>query len=292
MFVEKLKEKAGEIDGIIKKYTLNKQYPQILYESMYYSLFSDSKRIRPILLKETCKIVKGNTSFCEPLAAAVEMIHTYSLIHDDLPCMDDDELRRGKPTNHIVFGYPIALLGGDGLLNCAYETMINGFFIAENKENYMKACAVIAKAAGVQGMIGGQVADMINENTEPDQMSLNYIHMHKTGALLHACVMSGALCGNASETQLKALDIYGEKIGLMYQIVDDVLDVLGDEKMMGKKTGADLDHNKMTYPTVYGMDVSFKKINELYEESINALRIFENTTFLYDLAVYLKERKN
>lgn len=292
MFVEKLKGKAEEIDGIIKKYTLNEQYPQILYESMYYSLFSDSKRIRPILLLEACKIVNGNTAFCEPLAAAVEMIHTYSLIHDDLPCMDDDDLRRGKPTNHIVFGYPTALLAGDGLLNCAYETMINGFFIAENKENYMKACTVIAKAAGVQGMIGGQAADMINENKEPDEMNLNYIHTHKTGALLHACIMGGALCANASDAQLNALNIYGEKIGLMYQIVDDVLDVLGDEKLMGKKTGADQNHNKMTYPSVYGMQASLNKIDELYVESINALSIFNNNSFLHELAAFLKERKN
>ncbi len=293
MFTDELNEKAGEINRILSRYAFKKQYPETLYESMEYSLFADAKRIRPILVLETCRALGGDILSCEPLAVAAEMIHTYSLIHDDLPCMDNDDYRRGKLTNHKVYGEPMALLAGDGLLSTAFETILGGFYGAVNQQSYIKAGAALMRAAGVYGMIAGQTADILNENSLPDKPILDFIHKNKTGALIKACVQAGALCAGADDARFAALSEYGENIGLMFQIVDDILDVIGDETKLGKKTGADAQLNKMTYPFVHGLQTSLDKVDALCEQSFSALADAKlATSFLGDLALFLKERKN
>lgn len=291
MFEKELNRKAEESERILRDYFPNEQYPQEIYRSASYSLFAGGKRIRPILIMEACRLCGGSVADCAPLAAAMEMIHTYSLIHDDLPCMDDDDLRRGKPTNHIMFGEAVAVLAGDALLNLAYETILKGYFSSASKASYMTGARIIAQAAGMDGMIGGQTSDILNEGKEPDPELLEYIHSHKTGALIKASVLAGAAAAGAGSDAMSALEVYGNIIGLMFQISDDILDVVGHESELGKKTNADAQHSKMTYPYVYGMEASYRKAHELYANAGAALNRFgESASFLIDLAKYLYKR--
>ena len=292
-FEEDLSRKARAFEEHLRDRFPKAQFPQIIYESMGYSLFAGGKRVRPVMLLEAAKVCGHADEEAVYLAAGVEMIHTYSLIHDDLPCMDDDELRRGKPTNHVVYGYPMAVLAGDGLLNLAFETMLAGYFPARDKDGYMRALSCIAMAAGAGGMVGGQVADMLAEGKAPDALTLAFIHRHKTGALLCASVEAGALCAGAQEEELGAFRSYGESVGEMFQIVDDILDVSGSADDLGKKTGMDAAHGKMTYPAVHGLDASKRRVEELYEISAKALRpLGKRAAFFLDLASYLKMRKH
>ena len=293
MFKEKLAQKALYIEKLIDKYSYKVEYPSVIHESMRYSINAGGKRIRPILLMETAKMFDAENTDYERLSVAIEMIHTYSLIHDDLPAMDDDELRRGKPTNHIVYGENMAILAGDGLLNNAYELMLSGYAEAKNKDEYIKAVSEIAKAAGVLGMVGGQVADILSETNEVSAEVLDYIHNHKTGALLCASINAGAILSQCSEMELDCVSRYATAIGRMFQIVDDILDVVGDEKTLGKKVGVDSEHNKLTYPHFYGLEQSYAEVDRLYDEAINAINpIGEKAKFLNELAIFLKERKN
>ena len=293
MFKTELSGKIELINHILEKYTYTESYPEVIYESMTYSLFAGGKRIRPLLLLEACIMSGGCLSDCEPLLAAIEMIHTYSLIHDDLPCMDDDDLRRGKPTNHIVFGYPIAVLSGDGLLNCAYEIMINGYTVVKHKDKYMSAISVIANAAGVRGMIGGQVADIINENRNISVDTLEFIHRNKTGALISAALQAGAICGGADEDRIQDLLTYGQCIGLMFQINDDILDVKGDANKIGKKVNRDSELNKNTYYSLLGEKHAYLEAEILYNKAMDILDKFDgDADFLKELTKYLKERQN
>ncbi len=293
MFRAQLSEKIELINKILEKYTYEQTYPEIIYKSMAYSLFAGGKRIRPLLLLEACIITGGCLSDCEPLLAAIEMIHTYSLVHDDLPCMDDDDLRRGKPTNHIVFGYPIAVLSGDGLLNCAYEIMIKGYRNAKDKDRYMSAVSAIANASGVQGMIGGQVADIVNENINIDIDTLEFIHNNKTGALISAALQAGAICGGGDEERIQALLKYGQCIGLMFQISDDILDVKGETEKLGKNVNRDHELNKNTYYSLLGEKDAHFEVEKLYDEAMHILDKFDQRAdFLRRLTKYLKERQN
>lgn len=291
MFEQQLSKKINEAEQLLRKYFPNIVYPQEIYNSMGYSLFAGGKRIRPILLTETCKLCGGNAADSEPLAAAIEMIHTYSLIHDDLPCMDDDELRRGKPTNHIVFGEAIAVLGGDALLNLAYETILSGYSKAFQKDAYMNASSIIATSAGTEGMIGGQTADIQNEGKDPDPEILDYIHRHKTGALIKASILAGATVAQADTEEISVLTVYGDAIGLMFQITDDILDLIGSTESLGKSTNTDNAHSKMTYPFVYGLEASHAKVDELYRLAVQSLQLFgSDAEFLVSLAEYLHRR--
>ena len=284
-----LDQLACEFDVILKKYLPSKKSPEIIYESVFYSLFAGGKRIRPILLLQSCSLACGDLNFAQPLAAAIEMIHTYSLIHDDLPCMDNDDYRRGKLTNHKMFSYPVAVLAGDALLNMAYETIMNGYFGVKDKDSYMKAAFVIAKAAGIDGMIAGQTADITLEGAEPDKKAVDFIHKHKTSALIEASIHAGMLSGKLDvEQQLHLLE-YASCIGMMFQIVDDILDVVGDEGVMGKDTGKD--DNKMSYPRAYGLDESYAKVEYLKNKSIESLKIFgSKADFFKNLTLFLSER--
>lgn len=266
-----------------------------LYDSMKYSLTAGGKRIRPVLLLAACDFCGGDINEALPYACALEYIHTYSLIHDDLPCMDDDELRRGIPTNHKVYGDGIATLAGDGLLSTAFEAMTSDMLLYFDDENSLKkrirACYEIGKGAGCRGMVAGQIADIEAENRSCSPEMLDYIHLTKTAALIIAAVRAGAYLGNADKETLNDLTVYAENLGLAFQVCDDILDVVGEEKSMGKKAGMDAVNNKATYPAVYGLDKSKQRLLELTDNAVNALsRYYDNAEVLNKLARDLSVR--
>ncbi|MGI6722131.1 MAG: polyprenyl synthetase family protein [Anaerovoracaceae bacterium] len=266
-----------------------------VYESMKYSLTAGGKRIRPCLLMGACEFCGGDVKSALPYACALEYVHTYSLIHDDLPCMDDDEFRRGMKTNHIVFGETMATLAGDGLLTTAFEAMMKDMFLYFDDEKELKkrvrASYEIAKGAGCAGMLAGQVADIENEGKSCSGEMLDYIDLNKTAALIVAAVRAGAQIGGADEDTMKNLTAYAENLGLAFQIVDDILDVVGDEKEMGKKTGVDAGRNKATYPAVYGLEAARERLQELTDNALAAIsEYYDNAEFFADLVRELAER--
>lgn len=288
-----LKEKANYIEQLLNKYMpTEKGYQKTIMEAMNYSLSAGGKRLRPILTLEACKIVGGNENDAIPFAVAIEMIHTYSLIHDDLPALDNDDLRRGRKTNHIVYGEDMAILAGDALLNYAFEIMLSNSLGKENPEKYLKAINEIAKSSGIYGMIGGQVVDVQSENQQIPKEKLDYIHNNKTAAIMIGCMRAGAIIGNANEEELDKITKYANNIGLSFQIVDDILDIVGDESKLGKKVGSDIENNKSTYPSLLGLEKSEEiartLINEA-KENINELS--EHVDFLNGLADYIIDRE-
>jgi geranylgeranyl diphosphate synthase type II len=238
---------------------------------MRYSVLAPGKRLRPILALASAEAVGGDWNSVVPAACALECIHAFSLIHDDLPCMDDDEYRRGRPTNHVVFGEAMALLAGDALL--AFEMLAsNAADLAP--ERVARAVTMVARASGTWGMVGGQVVDMQSQGKDTDPETLQYIHAHKTGALLTASSCLGALLVGAQEARLAELKSFGERIGLAFQITDDVLDVVGDEDRIGKRPGSDAKHDKATYPKLYGLDESVLRARRESDKAIEALASF------------------
>jgi geranylgeranyl diphosphate synthase type II len=289
-----LRDKRALVDAFLKSYFENSCQPSVLYDAMKYSLFAGGKRIRPILMCASYEACGGEPEDIVPQAASVELIHTYSLIHDDLPAMDNDDLRRGKPTNHKVFGEAMAILAGDALLTEAFSMM--AVPISQRKtlrSTYiMNAIKEIAFAAGAYGMVGGQAQDILSEGSEPDEHTLKFIHLHKTAALIKASVRIGALLAGARGTKLKSLTIYGENIGLAFQIIDDILDIEGNTEELGKSAGSDIEKHKMTYPSLFGIDGSRRKAQELVAEGIDALRKFSSEAEpLREIARYLIERR-
>ena len=260
---------------------------------MRYSLFAGGKRLRPILCIAGAETLGGSGREVLPVACALELIHTYSLIHDDLPMMDDDDLRRGKPTNHKVFGEPIALLAGDGLLTEAFSLMTSADISGKiSPQILLRAISLISRAAGYDGMVGGQAVDIQWEGKRADLPVVKFMHIHKTGALITASVASGAILGGADESQIEAITSYGEKIGLAFQISDDILDIEGDSKTMGKKAGADEQKGKMTYPVVLGLNESKRIQSELVETAVQDLQEFGSRAEpLRQIARYIIERK-
>ena len=272
----------------------NMNTPEVIIEAMKYSLFAGGKRLRPVLMTETCRALRGDVDVIMPLALGMEMIHTYSLIHDDLPAMDNDDLRRGKPTNHKVFGETMAILAGDALLNYAVETMLQGTqgLDGDMLSNYLAAMRIIMGAAGISGMIGGQVADILSEERVISLQEMDYIHMHKTGALLEACVQSGCLIAGAEPATQGRLISYSQRIGLAFQIVDDILDIEGNEADLGKPIGSDEKNHKATFVSLYGLNASKLKVAELEKEALEMLKpIGVDTGFLEDLASYICHRQ-
>ena len=248
--------------------------PQPLRSAMRYSLLLPGKRIRPTLLLAAYHLVKEDWESVLPFACALEMIHTYSLIHDDLPAMDDDELRRGQPTNHRVYGENMAILAGDGLLNMAYETMLNAPFTQAHPAEAVAAMREIAHRAGVCGMIAGQTLDVKLEGHEPSRESVRYIHLHKTADLLTAPITAGLMLAGATEEQIEAGRVYGRGIGLAFQIVDDLLDIEGDAALLGKQTGMDAQRGKMTWPAVCGVEQARKDAQAAVDDAVSAMRLF------------------
>lgn len=281
----------NEIDEWLRAYFKGKgTYNKEIFEAMAYSVEIGGKRIRPLLLLLTYDLYKENYKEILPVACALEMIHTYSLIHDDLPCMDDDDLRRGKPTNHKVFGEAIAVLAGDALLNEAMSMMFGFCLNREQKE--IKACLLISEAAGAQGMIGGQVVDILSENKTITEEELTYMHRKKTGELIKSAIVGGAILGEASEEELQILSLYGEKLGLAFQIKDDILDVIGDTELLGKKVKSDENNSKSTFVTVYGLESCMEKCEALTEECLSLLRSLKrNSGMLEELTLFLLKRE-
>jgi len=278
---------------------LNEYFPHVdglttdLIEAMRYSLFAGGKRLRPILCMAGAETVGGEGRRVLPVACALELIHTYSLIHDDLPLMDDDDLRRGKPTNHKVHGDAIALLAGDGLLTEAFSLMTSSYATGQiAPDRLLEAIRMISGAAGHDGMVGGQVVDMQWEGKKADLETVKFLHTRKTGALITASVASGAIVVGALEPQVRAVLSYGNKIGLAFQISDDILDVEGDSETMGKMAGADEEKGKTTYPSVLGLDESKKIQRALVQEAVQDLKEFgEKAEPLRQIAHYIIERK-
>ena len=268
MNINDLKHK---IDLYLQNYFCGKDgYNKLIYDAESYSLNVGGKRVRPILAILTYNAYKKDWEKALKMASAIEMIHTYSLIHDDLPCMDDDDLRRGKPTNHKVYGENIAVLAGDALLN---EAMI--LLMESAKENgiyALDASIELARASGSEGMIGGQVVDIISEGRTIPVDELKYMHLKKTGELIRASIVSGALLGEAPKDDLDKLNSFGEKLGLVFQIKDDLLDVIGNEEKLGKKTHADEVKDKTNFVSVYGIDKCENLCRELTEDCIELLR--------------------
>lgn len=282
----KFNEMKKEINEFLLNYFSNKgTYNKVIYDSASYSLNIGGKRIRPILMLLTYSMYKENWRDILEFSSAIEMIHTYSLIHDDLPCMDDDDLRRGKPTNHKVYGENIAVLAGDTLLNEAMNLMMR--FSLKNGKKSLVAAEKIASAAGPEGMIGGQVVDIINEGKKISEDELKYMHMNKTGALIKVSIMSGAILGEASEEDIRKLEKFGENLGLVFQIKDDILDVIGSTEKLGKNVLSDEESNKSNFITMHGLEYCIKECERLTKESIEILDSLSVDT--KDLKVLTKE---
>jgi geranylgeranyl diphosphate synthase type II len=262
-----------------------------IYDAMNYSLLAGGKRLRPILTIEACRLCGGTAERALPFACAVEMIHTYSLIHDDLPCMDNDELRRGKPTNHMVFGEATAVLAGDGLLTAAFETMLEGAKEGEPLRG-MEAALCLARAAGAAGMVGGQILDMAGEGRSLSMPDVEELQQLKTGALIAAAAEMGGIIAGAGETERSALRRYAQKLGLAFQIRDDMLDVTGDTASLGKPVGSDAEEEKTTFVTLKGLEECGQMVERLTDEAVKALDGFADPWFLRELALVLVGRTN
>lgn len=276
-FKEELAEKVGQVEKIIKAYLPEEEgYQKTVLQAMNYSVLAGGKRLRPLLMQETYHMFGGRGKEIEPFMAAMEMVHTYSLVHDDLPAMDNDEYRRGRKTTHVMYGEAMAILAGDGLLNYAFETACKAFSLTQDSGRVGKALALFAEKAGIYGMIGGQTADIEAEDadTEVTEELLLFIHEHKTAALIQSAMMTGAILAGASETELETLEKIGYDIGIAFQIQDDILDVTGNQETLGKPVGSDEKNNKVTYVTLKGLDRAKQAQKEISEEAIGLLASF------------------
>ena len=270
--------------------SLGPERPEHLREAMRYSLLAGGKRLRPILCLAACELACGESAQALPTAVALEMIHTMSLIHDDLPAMDNDDLRRGRPTNHKVYGDAVAILAGDALLTRSFE-MVALRSQGVPPERLLKVVGELSLVAGAPGLVGGQVVDLECEGKEVDLETLEFIHLHKTGALLSACVICGALIGGAKEDLIAALRIYARGIGLAFQIIDDILDVTASSDVLGKTAGKDLIADKTTYPKLLGLEESRRRAELLVSEAKAALEPWSASAApLLALADYITSR--
>jgi geranylgeranyl diphosphate synthase type II len=270
--------------------SMGPERPESLRDAMRYSLLAGGKRLRPILCLAACELVGGSSELAIPTAVALEMIHTMSLIHDDLPAMDNDDLRRGRPTNHKVYGDAMAILAGDAMLSRAFE-MVAVRSANVPADRLLRVVGELALVSGAPGLVGGQVVDLESEGKAVDLQTLEYIHLHKTAALLRACVVTGALIGGASDDQLEAMRTYANGIGLAFQIIDDILDVTASSEVLGKTAGKDLLADKTTYPKLLGLDASREKALQLVRESKAALEPWRDKAApLLALADYVASR--
>lgn len=276
----KLQERVEEVEQVIQSFLPEEVgYQKTVLEAMNYSVLAGGKRLRPMLMEETYKLFGGSGKIVEPFMAAMEMIHTYSLVHDDLPAMDNDEYRRGRKTTHVVYGEGMAILAGDGLLNFAFETAMKAFDIEPANPAIGRALQVLAKKAGIYGMIGGQTADIEAENMDQSKVSndlLLFIHENKTAALIQGSMMIGAILAGASEEDVKALEKIAYNVGIAFQIQDDILDITSSLEVLGKMTGSDEKNNKVTYVTLNGMEKSKEDVEKLSKEALDLLSSFEN----------------
>jgi geranylgeranyl diphosphate synthase type II len=289
-----LEEKKNRVDAYLEQAVPSENtYPQILHKAMRYSLFAGGKRIRPILVISAFETLGGTSDVILSFASALELIHTYSLIHDDLPAMDNDDFRRGKPTNHKVFGEAMAILAGDALLTLAFSLMTEKKPLQEaDPRLVLLASREVSFGAGNYGMIGGQVVDILSEGTPVDHGTLEYIHTHKTGALIRAALRVGGILGKATQEELLGLTRYGECVGLAFQIADDLLDIEGTKEELGKNTQGDAPRGKITYPAVFGREASRQRAQELVDMALKNLESFgERAMPLRELAHFIIRRR-
>lgn len=294
-FKDELKGLSALVDDYLLKYfdhLTNSVSEKKLIEAMRYSITGGGKRIRPVLTLAIAKMMSKNALEVMPFAAAIEMIHTYSLIHDDLPAMDNDDYRRGKLTNHKVFGEAMAILAGDALLNEAFDLLLNSAIQSgEKMEQFIKASLIVASAAGKQGMIAGQVIDMDSEGKQTSEVTLKDMHKKKTGALIKASILAPAVYLGASAEYIKALTSYAENIGVAFQIKDDILDVESTTEELGKAVGSDAKNKKTTYVSLYGLDGAKAMLLDVTQRAINDLGIFgDSAWFLQEIAQYFANR--
>lgn len=300
-FDEEMRQKTAGIEAIIKSFLPEeKGYQKTVVEAMNYSILAGGKRIRPMLMQETYRMLGGEGRLIEPFMAAIEMIHTYSLVHDDLPCMDNDEYRRGRKTTHVVFGEGMAVLAGDALLNYAFETAATAFEHVcglPEMERVAKALSLLAQKAGIRGMIGGQNADIEAEDMgeRVTEEQLLFIHEHKTAALIQSAMTIGAVLAGASEETIVKLDKCAYNIGIAFQIQDDILDITSSLEVLGKQTGSDVKNNKTTYVTLNGIGNSKQEVERLSKEAVDIIDSFEgeelNKLFLKNLIGQLITRE-
>jgi len=289
---EYLKQQQSLIDGELDRQTPSESTPPgTVHRAMRYSLFAGGKRIRPILCMEAARAVSDDSAGVETAACALEMVHTYSLIHDDLPALDNDDLRRGKPTCHKVFGEAMAILAGDALLTCAFQ-VLTGLDGVDGARKAAMALELAAAAGTPNGMVAGQVADLEGEGKPPDPILLESIHRAKTGALIRASLRIGAIYAGASEAQFKALSCYGEHVGLAFQIVDDLLDVEESSEALGKTAGKDAAQRKITFPSVYGIEESRRMAEDERARAHESLKVLGNSADrLHELADLIVQRR-
>lgn len=268
-------------------------FPPSINEAVRYSLFAGGKRLRPGLVLAGAEAVGGDTEAILPAACAIELLHTYSLIHDDLPAMDNDDLRRGKPTCHKVYGEALAILAGDALLTATFALLAELPQSGISHERVTRVMAEVAEAAGINGLIGGQVVDLGAHETTINEELVEYIHTRKTGALIRASVRTGAILSGASDHQLQKLTTYAGNLGLAFQIVDDILDIVGDEQKIGKPVGSDERNKKATYPALYGLEAAGKKARQAADNALAALQEFgPQAQFLRELVHFVISREH
>ena len=294
---QQIAERVEHLNEILCEYLPKEEgFQKTIFEAMNYSVMAGGKRLRPMLMEETFKMFGGTSEVIKPFMAAIEMIHTYSLVHDDLPAMDNDEYRRGKKTTHAVYGEAMGILAGDALLNYAYETAIKAFEIEPQNTNIGKALAVLSRKAGVYGMVGGQVVDVENEKNHKMVVSrgeLDFIYALKTGALIESSMMIGAILGGATEDELMLVQKSATKLGLAFQIQDDILDVTSTLEKLGKPIGSDEKNHKVTYVTFEGIDKSKKDVELFSEEACRCLAsLRKDDEFLQQLFRYLINRES
>lgn len=291
---EELKARTAEVEAVIEQYLPEeKGHQKTIFEAMNYSVRAGGKRLRPMLMQETYRLFGGRGQEIEPFMAAIEMIHTSSLIHDDLPCMDNDELRRGMPTVWVKFGYDMAVLAGDALLIYAVETGAKAFAMTEHTDRVGRAIGLLAEKTGIYGMIGGQVVDVELTNQPVPQEKLDFIYRLKTGALLEASMMIGAVLGGADEAQIAAVEQMAAAIGMSFQIQDDILDVTGTQEQLGKPVLSDEKNHKTTYVTLFGMEQAKRDVAGISERAVEILHgLPGENPFLESLIQTLVTREN
>lgn len=287
-------DRKKEVEQIVTSFLPKEEgYQKTVLEAMNYSVSAGGKRLRPMLMLETYRMFGGTSKVIEPFMAAIEMIHTYSLIHDDLPAMDNDEYRRGRKTTHVVYGEAMAILAGDALLNYAFETAASAFVLDEGNPAIGKAFMILASKAGVYGMIGGQVVDVESEGKEIDADTLKFIHIHKTSALLESAMLIGAVLAGASEQQQRTVELAARELGLAFQIRDDILDVTGNTDELGKPVGSDEKNHKNTYVALEGLEKAKEDVRRYSESAIDRLKSLPaRNEFLYELIEELIDRRS
>ncbi len=290
--IEYLNIAAEEIEKVLKDYLPDGEYGKRVVEAAKYSLFAGGKRLRPALCFAGCEAVGGKREQVAFFAAGIECLHTYSLIHDDLPCMDDDDLRRGKPSCHKAFDEATAVLAGDGLQALAFELFTHPLQVKNTTPSRLiKAIRTIARAVGFEGMVGGQMADLLMEGKKGGIRVLKWIHLHKTVRLIEASVVCGAILAGGNKRQIQTLSKYGKYLGLAFQVIDDILDITGDEKKLGKKVHSDIKKEKLTYPALVGLPESKELARKYTEQAVSSLKpLGEKGKFLKELAYFLLER--